>query len=115
MLSAAKTLICSASLSLAMLPAQPAHTASAPAFDVQLFESYAQAHHRHPIPYLDRQGRLKAFAAAWMDHRQLCGGAITGVMINLATLSAIQEWQGCSAIRRVGEKTIEFQQEVWID
>jgi hypothetical protein len=83
-------------------------------FDVNLYERYQRAHHLAPIPYLDRSGALTPFARAWMQHRKLCGGAVTGIMTNPTTLSSIQQWQGCSATRKIGQTAILFQKQAWM-
>jgi hypothetical protein len=99
----------------------PGHRVSAhrhpaqPAFDVALYERYVRHHHRPLIPYRDASGKITAFAQAWMSHRSLCGGAMTAATINPTTLSTLQEWQGCTAVRRFGAQAITFHAEQWIN
>jgi hypothetical protein len=83
-------------------------------FDVQLYERYAHRHHRKLIPYRDSSGHITAFARAWMGHRKMCGGAVTALDTNPTTLSRLQEWQGCSAVERIGESTITFHRAPWL-
>ncbi len=111
---------CAFFLANAVVQAAPAHPQAKhsrvvqPTFDVRLYESYVRAHHQHTIPYRDAHGKVTPFAAAWMLHRKLCGGAVTGITTNPTTLSSIQEWQGCSGIRRIDQTTVQFHAEAWM-
>lgn len=107
---------------LAVLPplvsAGPAHAASAKprrqTFDARLYESYVRKHHRRLIPYKDHHGHITVFATAWMQHRKMCGGAISAPSMNPTTLSMLQEWQGCTAVEKIGTRTIKFNSDPWI-
>jgi hypothetical protein len=84
-------------------------------FDVALFESYTVAHHHPRVPYRDAGGKLSPFAAAWMAHKQQCGGAMNDVALNPETFSLVQVWQGCYAVRKAGTTAIVFYPAPWIN
>jgi hypothetical protein len=60
-------------------------------FDWRLYESWVRAHHHPGIP-------LTRFSWPWMQHRRMCGGAVSGEIFNRTTLSYIQDFDHCWAV-----------------
>jgi hypothetical protein len=84
--------------------AAPSH---AQTFDWKLYERWTVSHHRPFIP-------MTSFGWPWMRHRAMCGGALTGQILNLRNYAVIQLWQGCWAVQNVDSHHPVFHPAPWV-